>query len=92
MEKTITLHKQFGSLIITRKTIAEFFSNLTKMSEDKIVLNFNNIKFISRSAAHEYIRQKSISNKEIRETNIGTNIQAMFMLVAKQLSKIATKP
>ncbi|MDP4039751.1 MAG: hypothetical protein Q8P57_04190 [Candidatus Pacearchaeota archaeon] len=83
--KKLQLFEQFGSLIITRNAIRDLFDSL---ADGPIVLDFNGIEFISRSAAHEYIRGKTSSPYDIKEINMSKNIRAMFILVAKQLKNI----
>lgn len=85
--KTLKLHKNFGSLIMTRQAVIGLFDSLVNIN-DAIIMDFKNIEFISRSAAHEYLRQKLSCGKEIKETNMSQNVKAMFMLVAKQLKKV----
>jgi anti-anti-sigma regulatory factor len=85
--KKIRLSKDFGSLIITRNAIINLFDSFANLSEEKLILDFRGIEFISRSAAHEYVKQKSMCDKEIREVNISQNVKAMFLLVTRQMKK-----
>ncbi len=85
--ENIKLHDTFGSLIMTRKAIINLFNSLTNKNE--IILDFKDIEFISRSAVHEYLRQKLICNLRIREANMSHNVKAMFVLVSKQLKKVS---
>ncbi len=63
--------------------------NLENLLNKEIILDFKKIEFISRSAAHEYLKQKSISSKEIKEINLSSNVLAMFLLVKRQINKIS---
>lgn len=86
MAKKIYLSDYFGKMIITRNAVANFFSFLSRMQEKEIVLDFSEVEFISRSCADEYIKRKLISNKQIKEINISSNVSSMFLLVARQNS------
>ena len=85
--ETIQLYDMFGKVIMTRNAITDLFSSVAHINET-IVFDFKNIEFISRSAAHEYIRQKSDCNLEIKETQMSQNVKAMFLLVTNQLKKV----
>ena len=87
MEK-ILLHETLGKFIVTRNAVIKLFDSLASLNEG-IVLDFTNIEFISRSSAHEYIRQKITMNKKIDEVNMSKNVKAMFALVARQIKKVA---
>lgn len=85
--KNLKLYKDFGSLIITRDAVIKLFDSLAYINEE-IILDFKGIEFISRSAAHEYIRQKRATNNKIKEANMSENVKAMFVIVARQLKKV----
>lgn len=89
MKKIISIYKNFGNLIITRDAVATFMGNLENLLNKEIILDFKKIEFISRSAAHEYLKQKSILSKEIKEINLSSNVLAMFLLVKRQINKIS---
>ena len=84
MEKKINIKKHLGKFIVTRNSIIDLFSDINSLQEKFIILDFKNVDFISRSAADEYIRNKMILKKSIKEINISINVLAMFYLVIKQ--------
>ena len=68
MVKKISLNNEFGENIVTRNSIAVFFKEkINSLKDDEIILNFIDIKFISRSCAAEYIKLKNESNKSIEQ-------------------------
>jgi len=83
--KVIELRKNFGSLIITRKAIIDFFDSLAEFSDGSLILDFEGIEFISRSAVHEYLRRKTICGIKVKEINLTQNVKSMFLLVARQM-------
>ncbi|MFH1425651.1 MAG: hypothetical protein ABIG28_02915 [archaeon] len=85
--ETIRLNRSFTNVIMTRDSVEEFFDSLADFVDNNLIFDFSGIEFISRSAAHEYIKQKAACSKRIRETNMVRDIKAMFLLVAKQLKK-----
>jgi|APSaa5957512622_1039677.scaffolds.fasta_scaffold02970_3 hypothetical protein len=87
MEKIISLFEIFGNNIITRNSIASFFEEINFLEKDKIVLDFNNVAFISRSCADEYLKQRKKSKKKVVEANMSKNVCDMFSLVNRQYEK-----
>ncbi len=87
MARRILLSQEFGSNIFTRNTISAFFEKLNSRKEEEIVLDFSGIKFISRSCADEYLKQKEESNKTIIEKNISKEVCSMFDAVHRQYEK-----
>lgn len=91
MEKRVSLLKVFGNNIITRNSIFDFFTELEDFKEDKIVLDFKDITFISRSCADEYLKQKKVSSKAVIEENMSEDICKMFDLISRQYKKAELK-
>ncbi len=87
MAKKILLSERFGDNIFTRNTISAFFKSIKKLKEKEIEIDFSNVKFISRSCADEYIKQKEASKKKIVEVNMAKNICSMFDAVKNQYEK-----
>lgn len=87
MEKRISLFEVFGNNIITRNSIFDFFTELEDLKENKIVLDFKDITFISRSCADEYLKQKKVSSKAVVEENRSKDVCNMFDLISRQYEK-----
>ena len=51
---------------------------------DKVILNFENIEFMSRSFAQEYVFQKYNSKPKVIETNMNENIEELLKLVTEE--------
>lgn len=81
MKKEIFLSDYFGKNIFTRNSMSSFFDQINKIEDQKIVLNFKNMGFISRSCADEYLKQKANTRKEITETDVSQEISAMLNAV-----------
>ena len=77
----IFLFNEFGHNIITRRCMQDFFEKISKHKEDKLVLNFSKIEFISRTCADEYIKSKNSSLKNITESNLNKNVSDMLSVI-----------
>lgn len=53
-------------------------------SYDEVILNFENIEFMSRSFAQEYVFQKYNSKPKVIETNMNENIEELLKLVTEE--------
>lgn len=91
MEKRISLFEVFGNNIVTRNSMSSFFEDLNSLKNTKIVLDFENINFISRSCVDEYLKQRRASKKKIVEVNMSKNVCEMFKLVNRQYQKEGIK-
>ena len=54
---------------------------------DEVILNFENIEFMSRSFAQEYVFQKNNSKSTIIEINMNENIERLLELVCEEYEK-----
>jgi len=77
----ISLFDRFSRNILTRSRMQEFFSEIESKKSDKVILDFKNIKFISRSCADEYLKLKRNTSKTIEEINLTKNISKMLSAV-----------
>lgn len=91
-QKVLSLNEEFGNNIFTRSKISSFFEKINRLKEDKIMIDFKDIEFISRSCADEYLKLKSKSNKTLVEINMSNEINSMFNLVKHQQKNISFCP
>ena len=77
----IKLYSEMSSNLITRNSLKAVFSKINKIKEKKIIVDFENIEFVSRSCADEYLKQKAKSDKKIAEVNQSSDIKKMFEFV-----------
>ena len=87
MKTKILLSQKFGNNIFTRNTISSFLEKIKNMKEAEIVLDFKGVKFISRSCADEYLKQKENVKKKITEVNMPQEVCSMFNAVKNQYEK-----
>lgn len=86
--KTIYLNKHFNNKISSRSSVESVFQKLKNEDSKKIVLDFSDITNISRSAAHQFIREWQAFTKD---QNIDIELQRMNDNV-KQMLTIAQNP
>lgn len=89
MIQRISLYKEFGNNILTRSSIVSLFKkNINVSKYEDVIVDFKNIKFISRSCTSEYLKLREETNKNLVEKNMSNEIRAMFDLVIKQLKSV----
>ena len=87
MAHTLLVEEILSPDLALRDTAKHLFQTIDMLPENEIVIDFSNIKSISRSFAHEYVTIKPHSTKEVTESNIPANIQKMFEIVSKTSAK-----
>ncbi|MBR0272283.1 MAG: DUF4325 domain-containing protein [Methanobrevibacter sp.] len=78
----INLYDEFGSDLGQRYLIKEIFENLDNNSQ-KVIFDFKDIDFVSRSFAQEYLNHKMMADYEIEEMNIPDVVKNMFNVILK---------
>ncbi|MBU3925445.1 hypothetical protein KJ854_05970 [Patescibacteria group bacterium] len=85
LNKIINLAEIFNSSsLITRQTARELFNIIARSDENKIVLDFNKIKFASRSFFDELnneMNKIALLGKEAEFVNLDENIAKLYKLV-----------
>jgi len=83
MKKTeIIIYKSINSSNLgMRSSAKQFFNELNNIFDKEVVINFENVDFMSRSFAQEYIQQKKRTSKVIKEINIPKDVGRMLDVV-----------
>jgi hypothetical protein len=71
-----------------RHSADDLFDYINSLSTPMVMINFSGIKSITRSFAHQYVVNKTKSNKQIIECEIPLKIKPMFELVERQRKKM----
>jgi len=79
--KEIAIDAVISPDLALRHNAEVFFDQLDSFAEDRILINFRNVKTMSRSFAQEYVTKMSHSQKMISEINVPANISKMFQVV-----------
>lgn len=77
----ISIKEQISKDLALRSSAEKFFANISQSSDKKIIIDFSGVTSISRSFAHQYAQSKKMSNKEITETNLSSDVTKMFEIV-----------
>ena len=85
-EKEIILKEEIGSDLGSRQQIEKLFDSIDSDIE-KVVMNFEDIEFMGRSFAQEYLNQKHFAPFEITEKNMSKDIEKMFNIILKLNNK-----
>lgn len=83
MKKVIFLKDFYPSIIATRKAISILTSEVSFIEGVDYVFDFQDITFISRSFADEFVKHLKSSHIHWSFNNINANIQAIFDAVKK---------
>ncbi len=64
------------------RNVADSFADwLEALLVNKVTIDFNGVRSISRSFAHQYIQRKNASHKIINEINMPVNVEKMLKIV-----------
>lgn len=88
-EITLQMINQISSNLAFRHSADYLFDYINSLNESRIVVDFSGVESISRSFAHQYITNKTKSNKCIIERDIPPDIKPMFELVERQRQDFA---
>lgn len=90
----IMIGEKINNNLGLRQSARDFFEELNAVPEDDIVINFKNVIFVSRSFAHEYLKQKNQIGKCIEERYVPEDVECMFEVVRNSADKreISTLP
>ena len=83
--ETVRVAEALAPNLMLRGIANRFFDQLENSKKQEIIVDFRNVRSISRSFAHQYILRKQRSSKEICEVNVGNEIDRMFKIVERQI-------
>ena len=97
-QKTIKIAEHIAPIISSRD-IADNLENVIIKHKSKVLdLDFSNVEFISRSAAHallsmkEDLQRRLMKKKEISFTNTNKEVEKMFRIIAANRALPKAKP
>lgn len=80
----IKVRDELGSLLMFRRTVAPWFRRIARLDSNRVVFDFTDVEFMSRSFADEYLAAKKASVKRIEELNVPEEVRRMLQLVSRQ--------
>jgi hypothetical protein len=81
----VSVAKRLGRLLMLRRTVAPLFQRASDIEADRIVFDFSDVEFMSRSFAAEYLSAKANCNKQVGERNVPPEVRRMMALVSTQV-------
>lgn len=89
---TIDVAKELAPILASRDITAKLASLAAKAKSRLVDLDFGEVEFISRSAAHELLslkndfKNKWFKNKEVNFVNVNDSIKEMLRVVAANIA------
>ena len=84
-KREIVLEEKYPKKLGMGPTAKKLFQEIK--NDDEIILNFKNIKFMSRSFAQEYVFQKHKNTCKIIETNMDPSIEQLLEIVQEDFER-----
>ncbi len=84
----ILIKEEVSEDLALRDSARKFFNKIEALPTKEVVVDFKNVRSISRSFAHEYLSQKQKLEKVIVEINIPPNVQKMFKVVEEPKERV----
>ncbi len=85
----LRLCDSYSKKLGTGPTAKKIFNQIK--DKEKVILNFENIEFMSRSFAQEYIVQKYYSQTEVTEINMNNTIKQLLEVVCEDFKETCLK-
>jgi hypothetical protein len=76
--KTIRVADMLSTDLALRDTATRLILYADGLANPQVILDFSNVRSVTRSFAHEYCIRKREARKRIREENVPENVAKMF--------------
>ncbi|OYT28656.1 hypothetical protein B6U98_04325 [Thermoplasmatales archaeon ex4572_165] len=77
-EKKIHVKDILSEYLVFRDSVSDLFHQINKANKNQVVLDFSQVKSISRSFAQEYLQQRKQQSITMTEINMGSQVKKMF--------------
>ena len=81
----IKLKDKINTSLDFNQSASELFKEINQENEDKFIMDFDGIIFISMSCAQAYYASKKRSPKNIIEINLSDDVKPMMDMIEKQI-------
>ena len=88
--KTIRVARVLSTDLALRETARKFVLYVDGLADPEVILDFSDVRTITRSFAHEYCTRKRDVHKRIREANVSPSVAKMFAVV--QVARVTSPP
>jgi len=78
LEENLSLRAEADSL----------FRKIEKSTRKNVEVDFRNVKFVSRSFAHQYLLRKESSKKNVSEINMSSQTRKIFKIARKKSDSV----
>lgn len=91
-KNTINVAAEIAAVISSRDLVDNLKKSVKKVDAERVYLDFSEVKFVSRSAAHalllmkEDLKRNLIGKKEIVFINANSDVEKMLRIVAANLA------
>ena len=89
--KTINVADVLTANLALRETAARLLLYIEGLPDAEVILDFSEVRTISRSFAHEYCMRKRDLHRRIREANVSPDVAKMFVVVREARTKRASR-
>jgi hypothetical protein len=89
--KTINVADVLSANLALRQTAARFLLYVEGLPDSEVILDFSDVRTISRSFAHEYCQRKRDLHRRIKEANVSPEVAKMFAVVKEARTKRASR-
>ena len=85
---TISISQDIAPIVSSRDLVRNLEKDIAKKQDSQVNLDFTNVEFISRSAAHEFItlqqrmKAKKFYKKEVLFVNVNEDVKRMLRIIA----------
>ena len=79
--KTIRVASVLSKDLALRETARKFVLYVDGLPDPVVILDFSDVRTITRSFAHEYCTRKRDMHKRVREANVSPSVAKMFAVV-----------
>lgn len=80
----ILIWRRLGRVLMLRNSAGSLFQEVKELEPPRVVLDFSEVEFMSRSFADEYLAAKAASPKRIEEQHLPRAVRQMLALVSAQ--------
>jgi len=87
VNKVVSIKQAISADLSLRSRADAFFDSIEELDVRDIVIDFSEVRSISRSFAHQYLEKKRLSKKAIRESHMPAHVAKMFDVVQNPSSR-----
>lgn len=73
--------------LMFREFAEKLIESIEKFKSTTVYIDFIHVNTVSRSFAHQYLKSRNASKKNIKEINVNLNVKKMFNLVGDSIKK-----